>query len=56
MQVDLAFRDSCEASARTKFHEQVKRDMENYVTTLRDASSTKLRANFREKMNLICQN
>jgi hypothetical protein len=41
---------------RTKFHQQLKSDMETYIATLRDAKNTKLRSNFRKKMNFICHN
>jgi len=41
---------------RTKFHEQLKADMDSYMAALRDRTNTKLRTNFRKKMNFICQN
>lgn len=41
---------------RTKFHEQIKADTESYIAALRDKTNAKLRANFRKKMNFICQN
>lgn len=40
---------------RTKFHDQLKADMESYLTALRDPKNTRLRTNFRKKMNFICQ-
>lgn len=41
---------------RTKFHEQLKTDIEAYLAVLHDPRNTSLRANFRKKMNFICQN
>jgi hypothetical protein len=40
---------------RTKFHEQLKTDIEAYITALRDTKNSTLRANFRKKMKFICR-
>jgi hypothetical protein len=40
---------------RTKFHEQLKSDIEAYVTALRDPKNSPLRKNFRRKMKFICR-
>jgi len=40
---------------RTKFHEQLKEELLNYIAQLRDPKDTQLRANFRRKMNFICR-
>jgi hypothetical protein len=40
---------------RTKFHEQLKTDTETYLACLRDPKNTRLRTNFRKKMDFICQ-
>jgi hypothetical protein len=40
---------------RTKFHEQLKAEFQNYLAELRDPANTSLRDNFRKKMNFICR-
>jgi len=40
---------------RTKFHEQVKTDIEAYIAALRDMKNSTLRTNFRKKMKFICR-
>ncbi len=39
---------------RTKFHELLKRELENYQDELRDPGNITLRKNFRQKMDFIC--
>lgn len=40
---------------RTKFHEQLKMDIEAYIAALQDPKNSKLQANFRKKMKFICR-
>ncbi len=40
---------------RTRFHEQLKAEIQNYLAELADPKNTKLRANFRKKMSFICR-
>lgn len=41
---------------RTKFHEQLKADIDSYIVALRDPKNSKLGSNFRKKMAFICRN
>jgi hypothetical protein len=40
---------------RTRFHEQLKAEIQNYLAELADPKNTKLRAHFRKKMSFICR-
>lgn len=40
---------------RTKFHQLLKKDFEDYIQLLSDANNTKLRCNFKLKMDTLCK-
>lgn len=40
---------------RKKFHEELKKVFDNYINKLEDSSNSKLRGNFKKKMDYICR-